>query len=610
MKKNNRFRSWCEQFRGYFPLNARRRILLSGIALMAAAWALILRAEWLQLLDSKLYQEKSDKAALGMVKTLAVRGMLTDRNGEPLAVSSPKFYVTLDPSLWVQALQSEKTEERSKAERQLEQLAGAVGVPVDWLRQKILESKGRRGMRAHPKPFNPEQFDAVMALGIPWLGRERVFARFYPQGEVFAHVLGTANEDGSVLEGLERGFNDVLAGKPGLKRMIRDNNGRFVEYVELVRAAEPGKDVKLSLDRRIQYLAYRELKDAVERHNAAGGSAVVMDVRNGEVLAMVGVPAFNPNNLEGVATELRRNRVLTDPIEPGSTIKPLTVAAGLEAGVISVNSTFNTSPGWIANGGYRTTDTRNNGTLTTTGLIQKSSNVGMALIVRQLSNQQFYDFLHRMGFGQRTGVNFPGEVAGTLREPARWDGTSKQTMSYGYALNVTPMQIVHAYAMLGNDGVAVRPTLLKDEVVERRQVLDPEVARSVVRMMQTVTEPGGTATQAAILGYHVAGKTGTARKSVGKSGYSRRYVTFFAGLVPAKNPRYAMVVTVDDPDPSKGYYGGLVAAPVFRNVMEGTLRLMDVPPDDMESWIAAQQKASGLQASAAMPLPQPLERPL
>lgn len=609
--KHRRKRSMSEIISDWLSLDVRQRVLLSGTGLIVMASALVLRAEWVQIINQTFYQEKGDSRSLRTVKIPAMRGMITDRHGEPLAVSSPVASIWVNPSELLEGLNGEAAKSNARVGQNIHRLADMLGLDAKKLGEELYARSGKDFYWVK-RGLNPLLGDEVMALGLPGVYNSREFRRFYPQGEAFAHILGFTNVDDKGQEGIELAFNDVLAGKPGLKQVVRDNRGRFVEHLDLLRAAEPGKDVTLTIDRRIQYLTYRELKAMLEKSGAASGSAVVLDVRSGEVLAMANLPSYNPNNIATVSVEARRNRALTDLLEPGSTIKPLTVAAGLEAGVISVNSTFNVSPGWIANGGFRTTDTRNYGTLTTTGLIQKSSNVGMALIARQLSNQQFYDFLHKFGYGQRTGINFPGEAAGLLRPPARWDGTSKQTMSYGYALNVTPMQIVHAYATLGNDGVAVQPSFIKGEEGERRQVLDAEIARNVVQMMQTVTRPGGTATQAAILGYHVAGKTGTARKSTGKSGYSRRYVAFFAGLVPAQNPRYAMVVSVDDPDPAKGYYGGLVSAPVFRSVMEGVLRLTDVPPDDIESWIAAQKKHQPAQAATpaamvAAPLPQPLE---
>jgi len=321
-------------------------------------------------------------------------------------------------------------------------------------------------------------------------------------------------------------------------------------------------------------------------------------VATGEVLAMANLPTYNNNRVTGENRDAHRNRALTDLLEPGSTMKPITVAAGLEKGVISPTSTFNTSPGWIPNGRFRTSDFRNYGVLDTTGILTKSSNVGSAMIVHKLENQYFYDFVRGFGYGQSTGSGFPGEAAGLFPDPSRWSGTSKQGMSYGYGLSVTPMQIAHAYATLGNHGRSITPTFVKGHVGESRQVVSAAVADEVVRMMQTVTEPGGTGTRAAILGYHVAGKSGTARKASG-GGYARRYLAFFAGLVPVENPRFAMAVVIDDPDTSKGgstYGGGYVSAPVFQRVMDGALRLMDVPPDDIDTWLAAQATADAKRA--------------
>ena len=381
-----------------------------------------------------------------------------------------------------------------------------------------------------------------------------------------------------------------MTGTPGAQNVIRDRHGRIVEHVNLVRAAEPGKDLVLSIDRRIQFLAHRELRRAIEETGASAGSIVILEVATGEVLAMANLPTYNNNRVTGENRDAHRNRAVTDLLEPGSTMKPITVAAALEKGVITPSTTFNTSPGWIANGRFKTSDFRNYGVLDTTGIITKSSNVGSSMIVHKLDDRYFYDFIRNMGYGRSTGSGFPGEAAGLLPDPSRWSGTDKQVMSYGYGMSVTPMQIAHAYATLGNHGRALPPTFVKGGAGEPRQVLSAKVADEVVRMMQTVTEPGGTGTRAAILGYHVAGKSGTARKASG-GGYARRYLAFFAGLVPVADPRFAMVVVIDDPDTSKGgstYGGGYVSAPVFKRVMDGALRLMDVPPDDIETWLAAQ----------------------
>ncbi|MEO5565112.1 MAG: penicillin-binding protein 2, partial [Luteimonas sp.] len=425
---------------------------------------------------------------------------------------------------------------------------------------------------------------------IPGVASQREFRRFYPQGDALAHVLGFTNIDDRGQEGIELAFDDWLRGTPGAKKVIRDRRGRIVENVDLVRAAQPGHDLTLSIDRRIQYLTYRELKRALLETGASSASAVVLDIATGEVLAMANLPSYNPNAIDGSNRDAHRNRAVTDVVEPGSTMKPVTIAAGLAARVVTPNTLIDTNPGWIPNGHWRTTDTSNHGVLTVTGVITKSSNVGAAKIANMLPNQQYYDFIRRFGYGQAPHSGFPGESAGVLPPVAGWSGTSKQTMGYGYGLSATPLQIADVYATFANGGRRIAPTFVKGQRNESRQVLDPVIAHEVMKMMQTVTEPGGTATQAAILGYHVAGKTGTARMASG-GGYLRKYISLFAGVVPVDNPRFSMVVVVSEPDPSRrGYYGGSVSGPVFHDVMQGALRLMDVPPDDIGTWLAVQAK--------------------
>ena len=560
--------------RAQFDLRGRLRIVAAALSLCALA--LVARAMDLQLIDNAYYQQKADARFLREIPIATSRGMITDRNGEPLAVSSPVDSVWGNP------------QELLKSPQRLPQLAKALGVPVEHLTRKLAERSDKEFVYLKRR-INPSEASRILAHKIPGVFSQREFRRFYPQGEALAHVLGFTNIDDYGQEGVELAFDEWLRGKPGAKRVIRDRRGRIVENVDLVRAAEPGKDLTLSIDRRIQFLAYRELKRTLLETGASAGSVVILDVATGEVLAMANLPSYNPNNVTSRNRDARRNRAVTDLIEPGSTMKPLTVAAALEAGVITMQTRFDTNPGWMPNGRYRTTDHHNYGVLDTTGVITKSSNVGAAKIVHRLPDETFYEFVHRFGYGSRTGSGFPGEVAGVLPPPSNWSGTSKQTMSYGYGLSVTPLQIAHAYATLGNHGRAIAPTFVKGQRNETKDVLDPALADRIVRMMQTVTEKGGTATQAAILGYHVAGKTGTARKA-SNGGYSRRYVSFFAGLVPVENPRFSMAVVIDDPDPGKGYFGGLVSAPVFQRVMDGALRLMDVPPDDIETWLAAQEK--------------------
>jgi cell division protein FtsI (penicillin-binding protein 3) len=449
--------------------------------------------------------------------------------------------------------------------------------------------------------INPDDAKAIVAIGIPGVYSRREFRRYYPQGEAMAHVLGFTDIDDQGQEGVELAFDSWLRGKPGVKKIIRDAGGHIVENVDLVEPATPGRDLTLSIDRRIQYLTYRELKRQLSESGAASGSAVVLDVATGEVLAMANLPSFNPNAVAAQSGDAQRNRAVTDLFEPGSTMKPLTVATALEAGKITPGSIFDTNPGSIPNGKYTTTDTHNYGVLDVTGVIRKSSNVGAALIAQRLTNQEFYDSLRRFGYGESTHSGFPGEAGGLFSPPARWYGTTKQTMSYGYGISVTPLQVAHAYATLANAGRANVPTFVKGQPVESKQVLDPLIAHEVMKMMQTVTEPGGTAyPYGAILGYHVAGKTGTAYKASNGGYANRNYVAFFAGVAPVDNPRFAMVVVINDPTIGS-HVGGFAAAPVFRNVMEGTLRLMDVPPDDIDTWLAVQAKQEKTGPAKATP---------
>ena len=562
----------------------RSRLLMVCGTLGLCSVALIARALDLQVIDHAFYQQQGDARFVREIPIATSRGMITDRNGEPLAISSPVESIWGNPK------------ELLKVPARLPALARALGMPHDELASRLSQRAGKEFVYLKRR-INPDEAARILALDIPGVASQREYRRFYPQGEAVAHVLGFTNIDDRGQEGLELAFDEWLRGTPGAKRVIRDRRGQTVANVDLVRAAQPGRDLAISIDRRIQYLAHRELRNAINITGASSGSAVVLDVATGEVLAMVNLPTFNPNAVGTSPRDAHRNRAVTDLMEPGSTMKPLTVAAGLEAGVITVDSLFNTSPGWIANGRYRTTDTHNYGVLDTTGVIRKSSNVGASLIAKRLDDAQFDAFLRRFGYGHVTGSGFPGEAAGLFSSHQRWSGTSKQTISYGYGLNATPLQIATAYAALGNGGLLHQPSFVKGQHGTPKQVLDPVIANQVLHMMQTVTEPGGTATQAAILGYHVAGKTGTSRIA-SAGGYSRRYIGYFAGLVPVDNPRFAMVVAINDP--IKGsYYGGIVSGPVFRNVMEGALRLMDVSPDNLDAWLAAQAVAEAKRARAA-----------
>ncbi|ALN93018.1 peptidoglycan D,D-transpeptidase FtsI family protein [Lysobacter gummosus] len=559
--------------------NLRNRLILVGGALGLCSLALLGRALDLQVISNDFYRQQGDARSLREIPIPTSRGMITDRNGEPLAVSTPV------ESIWGNPKELAKSPER------LPELAKALGVAPDELTRKLSQRSGKEFMYLKRR-INPDEARKILAHKIPGVFSQREFRRFYPQGEAMAHVLGFTNIDDRGQEGLELAFDHELRGKPGTKRVIRDGAGRIVENVDLVQSAEPGKDITLTLDRRIQYLTYRELRRALIDTGASSASAVVLDIETGEVLAMANLPTYNPNLLGAGNRDTHRNRAITDVVEPGSTMKPITVAAALNAGTVKPTTLVNTSPGWMPNGRYRITDTHNNGVLTVTGVITKSSNIGAAKLALPLPNDYFYKFIRNFGYGSKPGSGFPGESSGLLAPPQRWSGTTKATMAYGYGLSATPLQIAIAYAAMANGGKMIQPTFVKGQPNEAHQVLDPVVAGEIMRMMQTVTEPGGTAKQAAILGYHVAGKTGTTRKFSATGGYSRKYVSLFAGVVPVEKPRFSMVVVVSEPDPTKrGYYGGSVSGPVFRNVMDGALRLMDVAPDDIETWLAVQAAA-------------------
>lgn len=572
--------------RGRARFNLRNRLALVGGTLALCSIALVVRAFDVQVVNNHFYVEQGDARSLREIPIAVSRGMITDRNGEPLAVSTPVESVWANP------------QELLKHPQRIPELARLLEVPVESLERKLSQRADKEFLYLKRR-INPSHARRILASEIPGVFSQREFRRFYPQGEALAHVLGFTNIDDHGQEGLELAFDDWLRGAPGAKRVIRDRQGRIVESVDLIKAAEPGQDLTLTIDRRIQYLTHRELRRALLESGATSGSAVVIDIATGEVLAMANLPTYNPNLLSAGNPDTHRNRAVTDVVEPGSTIKPITIAAALAAGNVTANTVVDTSPGRMPNGRYTINDTHNYGALTVTGVITKSSNVGAAKLALALPDDYFYKFIRGFGYGEKPGSGFPGEASGLLAQPRQWSGTTKATMSYGYGLSATPLQIAVAYAALANRGRLIAPTFVKGQRNESVQVLDADVAQQVMAMMQTVTEPGGTATQSAILGYHVAGKTGTARKYSSSGGYSKKYISLYAGVVPVDNPRFSMVVVVSEPDARRrGYYGGVVSAPVFKNVMEGALRLMDVPPDDIDTWLAAQADAQAKRLKA------------
>ncbi len=557
---------------------ARRGFVLACLGLGMAA--LLVRAVDLQVLKKDFLQGEGDARHLRVIAMPAHRGMIVDRNDEPLAISTPVDTVWANPQ--------EVTAERAT----LVKLAHALGMKREELMQRLGEDSKREFvyLRRH---VNPSLAGSVMDLKVPGVSLQREYRRYYPMGEVAAHVLGFTNIDDKGQEGLELAYNDWLAGVPGAKRVIRDRLGRAVDDVEQIRAPRPGERLRLTLDKRLQYLAYRELKAAVKAHGARSGSVVLMDPRSGDVLAMVNQPAYNPNNRKGLSGGRYRNRAVTDVFEPGSTMKPLTIAAALESGTYRPASLVDTSPGRIRVSGHTIRDVRNYGPIDLATVIQKSSNVGASKIALSLEPQALWSLYDGVGFGRPTGSGFPGESAGVMSDFTHWRELERATLAFGYGLSVTPLQLAQAYSALANDGrLPQAGFILNDQRPAPHPVMQPETARAVRLMLEQVVNVGGSGRLAAVPGYRVAGKTGTARKS-GVGGYvDERYVAVFAGMAPATDPRLVMVVMINEP--SRGqYYGGQVAAPVFSRVMSGALRLLDVAPDDLEALRAGVRVHSG-----------------
>jgi cell division protein FtsI (penicillin-binding protein 3) len=564
MIRNDQNRSFSqEQFR------TRLRLVLGAVVLIAIA--LVARAVDLQLLDEGFLEGQGDARFTRVAKLSAIRGGIYDRNGEPLAASTPVDTVWANPP------------EVMSAADQIPRLAEALNRDKKWLTQVITSNLDREFVYLvrHMRPSDAEQ---VAELKIPGVYLLREYQRFYPAGEVTGHLLGfTKKYDDIGQEGLELAYDRWLGAQAGAKRVIQDRYGRTVEDVESIRAPRPGEDLITSIDLRIQYLAYRELKAAVLEQQAKGGSVVVLDVDSGEVLAMVNQPAYNPNDRDQVAASRYRNRAATDIFEPGSSIKPFIAAAGIASGRFHPDTIIDTSPGMVRVGIKSITDHHNLGAVPLTTIIAKSSNVGMTKMAMTLSPQSMQQMLRAFGFGEVTGSGFPGESAGLLYDASHWRRIEQATISYGYGLSVTPLQLARAYAILGAGGIR-RPVTLRrvDGPAPGERVLDARIARELLTMMESVvSQDGATGYRAALVGYRVAGKTGTAWTADAGGYSSDRYKASFGGVVPASHPRLAAIVVIDEPG-GRQFYGGDVAAPVFANVMAGALRLLGVPPDGLD----------------------------
>jgi len=544
-------------------------VVLSAIFL--AGLGLIARVYDLTILDQHFLRHQGDERVLRLISTPADRGMIVERNGFPLAVS------TKAESIWI------NPQEFSPDKKALLQLSKFLGMSNKELTHTIKHyAKTKREFVYLKRALAPDVTAKVKALNLPGLYTQTEYRRYYPEGEVAAHVVGFTNVDDMGQEGLELAYNAWLQGERGKQWVIKDRLGRIISKVQSVQEQKPGHDVILSIDRRIQYIAYRELLKGVNENHAVSGSAIVLDAKTGEVLAMVNQPSYNPNNRMTRHSDVFRNRAVTDTFEPGSTIKVFTVASALDSGHFKPNSIIDTSPGWLRVGHNIVRDEHGYGPRTVTQILQKSSNVGVTKMILGLPPNQLWSLLHRVGFGEITGVGFPGEQSGSLIKHDPWGAFVLATLGFGYGLSVTPLQLARAYLVLANDGVRIPVSLQRlDKAPQGERVMDAKIAKEMLLLLESVVTKGGTGELANVPGYRVAGKTGTAIK-VGEHGYQKhRYMSSFVGIAPLTNPRLVVAVVINDPQ-GKNYYGGMVCGPVFEKIMEDTLRVLDVSPDAVE----------------------------
>lgn len=542
-----------------------RMALVAGLLL---TWfgALAVRAVYLQGLNTDFLQGKGDAVAARKLAIPAHRGLVQDRHGQTLAISTPVETLWARPALTTDLKPP-----------QIARLAAVLGMSVNELVPKL--KTPHKGEVAIHRMLTPEQAVRITALGLPGLRLQREYRRFYPQKDVAVHVVGFTNVDDVGQEGVELAYQDWLAGKAGSRHVLRDRRGRVIQDLSPMRGARMGGNLGLALDLKLQYLAHRELSAAVDKHKAVGGGVVVLDAKTGEILALSNLPAVDPNNRKHYRPDLMRNRAVVDTFEPGSTIKPFTIAAVLEHGLARPDTRLTLPPDLVV-GGKHISDVHYHPELTVTEVLQKSSNIGSVKLAMQLKPEQFWEVLHRAGFGERPGSGFPGEARGKLRDPATWKPIEQATHAYGHGLSVSLLQLARAYMAFANDGVVMPLTFLKRDAQELtgERVLSPQVARVVRGMMETVTQEGGTATTAQIPGYRVAGKTGTAHKLVDGRYARDRYLSSFVGLAPASDPRLIIAVMIDEPR-AGGHYGGAVAGPVFAQLMAASLRQLGVTPD-------------------------------
>jgi cell division protein FtsI (penicillin-binding protein 3) len=559
------------------------RFYLVVAVLCALLVLLVGRVLSLQIIDTERgYEFLQDQGEMRSVRTAeipAYRGVITDRRGEPLAVSTPVISIWGNPSVLA-------------GSDRLPELADALGLELAALNERLARYQGKQFMylQRHMVPADARD---ILALKIKGVSGEREYRRFYPAGEVAAQLVGFTNVDDQGIAGLELAYEDWLKGVPGKKKYIKDLHGEVVRDIGVLQPALPGKDLTLSIDLRLQYLQHRELRKAVTSIGAASGSVVTLDAHTGEILAMVNYPTYNPNSTRGADPASMRNRAITDVYEPGSTMKTLTLVAALESGRFTTSTMIDTSPGRIRVGPKVYPDPRNYGLISVSRIIEKSSQVGTTKIALDLGHEPIREVFNRFGIGHAPGTGFPGESSGSLPDRARWYATEKVSLAFGYGISATPLQLARAYSVFANGGVQQPLSLLalEGEPAPGERIISSQIAREVLGVLQAVTGDEGTARKARVPGFAVGGKTGTVRK-VGPQGYiADQYVAWFAGIAPIDDPRIVTVVVINDPK-GEAYGGGAVAAPVFSAITQGALRLLNVAPTETEELAAASASAA------------------
>lgn len=547
------------------PMGRARYIVIMTLIFVGLG-LLVGRIVDLHVFDHTFLQGQGDARTLRVDEIPAHRGMITDRHGDPLAISTPVVTLWANP----QDLPDDGIQRL--------RLAQALGQDLDALNARIERYADHEFMYLQRR-MTPAAAQEVLDLHVPGVHARREYKRYYPAGEVTAQLLGVTNIDDQGQEGLELAYQPYLAGVPGKRRVLKDRRGRLVRDLEVLEEAQPGGDLTLSIDQSLQYMAYRELKKAVEENEADGGTLVMLDADTGEVLAMANQPSYNPNNRAGLDPEGLRNQAIVDVFEPGSVVKPLAMSALLETGKFPPDTIVDTSPGWMVIDGYTIRDVSNNGKLSLAGILRKSSNIGMSKLTLQLDEPVVPQRYRALGFDRAPGTGFPGEATGSVPSPQVWSSSQWAALSYGYGLSVSALQLASAYTAIANDGRRLPPSLLRlSKAPKGEPVIDPEVADRVLGMMDEVVAPGTGARRGMVPGYSVAGKTGTVRKTGGDGYQERTYRSLFVGIVPVSNPRIIAVVMIDHPR-GDAYYGGAIAAPVFSRVAGNALRILDVPPD-------------------------------